>query len=175
MVYPVYRHSHERNEPDLHNWIANLRELFIHWSQDLGRTLDYLETRDDIDHETIAYFGLSLGAVTGPIFGAVHERLSTEILYLGGLPDALLDIPPEIFPLNFAPRIRDPVLMINGKEDFLHGPPEKSMQPLFDQFATPDEHKRLVLLEGGHVPHDFNAVMRETLDWLDRYQGPVDH
>jgi len=173
MVYPVYRHSHERNEPDLHNWIANLRELVIHWSQDLGRTLDYLETRDDIDHETIAYWGFSLGANIGPIFGAVHERLGSQMLFAGGLPDLLLDFPPETIPLNFAPRLRDPVLMINGKEDFLVGPPEKSMKPLFDQFATPDEHKRFVLLEGGHVPDDFNAVMRETLDWLDRYQGPV--
>ena len=44
---------------------------------------------------------------------------------------------------------------------------------MFDRLATPDEHKRLVLLEGGHVPNEPNEVIRETLDWLDRYLGPV--
>ena len=44
---------------------------------------------------------------------------------------------------------------------------------MFDLLGTPPEHKRHVLLEGGHLPYDLNAVMREILDWYDLYLGPV--
>ena len=45
---------------------------------------------------------------------------------------------------------------------------------MFDMLGTPDEHKRLVLLDGGHVPASPNEVIRAVLDWLDLYLGPVD-
>jgi hypothetical protein len=45
---------------------------------------------------------------------------------------------------------------------------------MFDMLGTPAEHKRLALLEGGHVPASSNDVIREVLDWLDLYLGPVD-
>ena len=38
----------------------------IQWVKDLGRTLDYLEARDDIDSERLAYYAFSHGAVYGP-------------------------------------------------------------------------------------------------------------
>ncbi len=34
------------------------------------------------------------------------------------------------------------------------------------------EEKHFVF-EGGHVPTQLTAVIREILDWLDRYLGPV--
>jgi hypothetical protein len=58
--------------------------------------------------------------------------------------------------------------MIHGMNDYLYG---KRSQQLFDLFATPPEHKRLALVEGGHIPGE--EVVREILDWLDRYLGPV--
>ena len=65
-----------------------------------------------------------------------------------------------------------PTLMINGRDDF-GTPVETNLQPMFDMLGTPPEHKRLVLLDGGHVPDSSNDVIREVLDWLDRYLGPV--
>jgi hypothetical protein len=62
--------------------------------------------------------------------------------------------------------------MINGKADF-QAPVETNIQPMFDMLGTPAEHKRLALLEGGHVPASPNEVIREVLDWLDRFLGPV--
>ena len=41
-------------------------------------------------------------------------------------------------------------------------------------WERPTEHKRLVLLDGGHVPASPNEVIREVLDWLDLYLGPVE-
>jgi eukaryotic-like serine/threonine-protein kinase len=73
--------------------------------------------------------------------------------------------------LNFAPRVRAPVLMENGRHDFIF-PLDESQRPLFRLLGTPEADKKHVLFESGHVP-PFPDVIRETLDWLDRYLGPV--
>jgi len=72
----------------------------IQASKDLQRTVENLETRDNIDTDRLAYFGLSRGAA--------------------------------------------------------------------------EEHKRLVVLDGGHVPESANEFIREVLGWLDEYLGPVE-
>ena len=38
------------------------RDMVVQWSKDLGRTIDYLETRSDIDASKVGYYGLSAGA-----------------------------------------------------------------------------------------------------------------
>ena len=43
----------------------------------------------------------------------------------------------------------------------------------FELLGTSAEHKKLVQLEGGHVPNDMRALFRETLDWFDKYLGAV--
>jgi hypothetical protein len=51
-------------------------------------------------------------------------------------------------------------------------PPETSQEPFYRLLGTPKEHKRRVVFEGGHsVPR--HHLIRESLDWLDRYLGPV--
>ena len=74
----------------------------------------------------------------------------------------------------FARRVKQPVLMVNGSADFTY-PAETSQKPLFTQLATTPEHKRHVILPGGHViiNQQRSQVVREVLNWLDRYAGPV--
>ena len=55
----------------------------IYWRKDLGRTIDYLETRKDLNLEKLAYYGLSTGAYLGNIFPAVESRIRIAVL-LGG-------------------------------------------------------------------------------------------
>ena len=81
--------------------------------------------------------------------------------------------PPESIPLNFMPRSTVPVLMVNGREDFL-GPVDTEIKPMFDFQGAPPEHKKLVILDGGHVPDNPKEFVRAALDWLDLYLGPVD-
>ena len=38
--------------------------------------------------------------------------------------------------------------------------------------GAPEKDKRHVLFDCGHIP-PWNGVIRESLDWLDRYLGPV--
>jgi hypothetical protein len=168
VVYPIYKGMYERfvGFPfEINQW----RDMMIMWSKDLARTIDYLETRDDLDHERIAYYGFSSGAVYGPIFTAVEGRFKASILLAGGLHG---EVPPEVDFVNFAPRSRVPTLMINGVDDFIC-PLEISQRPFFDLLGAPPEDKRHALLEGGHLPPDRRAIIREVLDWLDRYLGPV--
>lgn len=145
------------------------RDLVVQWAKDLGRAVDYLETRKDIDSHRLAYYGLSLGAVWGPVLTAVEPRLKASVLVAGGLPFEKL--PPEIEPLNFAPRVRIPTLMLNGRDDFMF-PVASSQLPLFHLLGTPGTEKRYLTFESGHVPPD-QPVIKESLDWLDRYLGPV--
>jgi len=47
-------------------------------------------------------------------------------------------------------------------------------QPFFDLFGTPPQDKRHLVLPVGHailVPEVRTTVIREVLDWLDRYLG----
>ena len=86
----------------------------------------------------------------------------------------LRDELPEAHQLNFAPRVRTPVLMLNGRyDDFF--PLEASQLPLFHLLGTPDEDKKHVLFEKGHGNLDPRDEIRESLDWLDKYLGPVRH
>jgi len=145
------------------------RDLLTQWAKDLGRSIDYLETRKDIDSHRLAYYGLSLGAVWGPVLTAVEPRLKASVLVAGGLPFEKL--PPEIEPFNFAPRVKIPTLMLNGREDFLY-PVESSQDPLFRLLGTRGTAKRHTVFESGHLP-PWQPVVKESLDWLDRYLGPA--
>jgi eukaryotic-like serine/threonine-protein kinase len=73
--------------------------------------------------------------------------------------------------LNFAPRVKVPVLMLNGRFDFIF-PTASSQEQMFRLLGTPPEHKRRVVYETGHdIPR--TEMIKETLNWLDRYLGPV--
>jgi hypothetical protein len=62
--------------------------------------------------------------------------------------------------------------MVNGRDDF-YFPLERSQLPLFRLLGAPDHDKRHVALEGGHINFDWPKTVKEVLDWLDRYLGPV--
>jgi hypothetical protein len=51
-------------------------------------------------------------------------------------------------------------------------PVETSQLPMFRLLGTPKEHKRRVLYKTGHnIPR--TELIKESLDWLDRYLSPV--
>jgi dienelactone hydrolase len=171
MVFPIYQNTFGRQKES--HGPNDRRDQLIQIGKDLRRTVDYLETRDDIEVDKIAFYGLSWGANVGPIVTAIEPRIAASVLVSGGLyryPDGW---PPAALPQNYLPRSTAPTLMINGKADF-GAPVETNIQPFFDMLGTPAKHKRLVLLDGGHVPTEPNQVIRHTLDWFDQYLGPVE-
>ena len=54
---------------------ASFRDHMIMWSKDVGRPVDYLESRCDIAKERIGYIGLSTGATLAPVFLAIERRI----------------------------------------------------------------------------------------------------
>ena len=135
---------------------------------DFNRSLDYLESRADIDPDRIAY--LSVSSLSGAYFVRPgYERFKALIMVGGGLPAGL---PPHQDTVNYAPRVKIPVLMINGRYD-AGLPVEVSSEPLFRLFGAPAADKKFVLFESGHVPQPTLLWIKEALDWLDRYLGPV--
>jgi eukaryotic-like serine/threonine-protein kinase len=145
------------------------RDLQIAWQKDLSRTIDYLQTRDDLNGEKIGFYGLSWGSLAAPIALAVEPRIKVAVLNVGGFWNARFL--PEVDPFNFAPRVRVPVLMLNGEHDIVF-PLETAQKPLFDLLGTPPTDKRHYTYPASHVVPR-NDVIKETLDWLDRYLGPV--
>jgi len=171
-LFPVYKSTYERADGyeliPPYTTIA-VRDHAIQWMNDLRRSLDYLESRNDIAHDKLGYYGVSLGALAGPNTMALEKRLKVGVLQAGGL--TLYQTRPEFAGINFAPRVTVPVLMVNGRDDFLY-PVELSQKPLFRLLGSPEKDKRHVILEGGHnMPR--NQTIKEILDWLDRYLGPT--
>jgi len=172
LMYPIYRGTYERRDDlnsDWPNKTNSYRDHVICWSKDLGRSIDYLETRHEIDRGKIAFYGLSWGAALGAILPAVENRFKTGVLVAGGFYQqrAL----PEADQINFAPRVKIPILMLNGRYDCFV-PMETSQNPMFRLLGTAIDHKFHTLCESGHVP-PLREIYKETLTWLDRYLGPV--
>jgi eukaryotic-like serine/threonine-protein kinase len=167
LIAPVFKGTYERfvEQPGA----SAERDVVIEDSKDLGRSLDYLETRPELDRQKVAYYGVSHGAVLGPIMLAVEGRFKAAVLVAGGF--HLISEPPEMAGFNFAPRVHVPVLMVDGRFDFLL-PLETSQVPMFRLLGTPPQDKRHIVFDSGHVPPK-NSIIKETLDWLDHYLGPV--
>lgn len=173
VAYPVYKGTFERRDDRLlaihlgtntHQYTEYLTQLV----KDFRRTVDYLETRPDIDEERLAYYGMSWGAVMGAIIPAVEKRPKTAMLLAGGIYEAGL---PEANPINYVPRITMPYLMMVGRYDTILDH-EASAKPLFELIGTPEEHKVLKVYETDHIPPK-SEYISEILAWLDLYLGPV--
>jgi len=167
VALPVMDGTFERRLPRFPNWgtIAG-RDLVIQQIKDMRRSIDYLETRSDIDSEALAFYGWSLGGRLGAIALAVEPRLKVGILNQAGLQHLKM---PETSVLNYLPRVTVPVLQFNGRydTDFRF---ETSAKPFFDLIRSAD--KRHVVEPTGHFVSQA-TVIGETLDWLDKYLGPV--
>jgi serine/threonine protein kinase/dienelactone hydrolase len=173
VLYPVYKGTMERNfeRPVPWNNTRRQTEYRIQLVKDFKRCIDYLETRQDIDSQNTAYFGMSWGGNwPGVIIPAVEERLKTSILLPGGLRDTGR---PEVHPINYVTRVKTPTLMLNGKYDANY-PYETSAKPLYDLLGTPESAKELKLHDTDHIPPR-NEFIKEILAWLDRYLGPVNN
>jgi eukaryotic-like serine/threonine-protein kinase len=168
VAYPIYQATYERH---VENRGQNtIREVSIQRAKDLRRTVDYLQSRSEIDGARIGGYGSSLGAQLMPLFLAIEPRLRTGVLISGGFETWTL--PPEVDPLNFASRVRQPVLMVNGRDDF-DLPYASAQVPLFNMLGTAANDKRHAVFEGGHIPPKPQLIYKEVLDWLDHYLGPV--
>ena len=79
---------------------------------------------------------------------------------------------PEVDHINYVSRVTIPTLMLHGRFD-TNVSYDKAAKPMFDLLGTPDKDKKLILYETDHIiPH--KELIKESLDWLDLYFGPVE-
>ena len=167
LLFPMYQNTYERRLARPPDGPHAFLDLTIARMKDLQRSVDYVFTRADLDHDRLGYFGVSMGARLGNLGLAIEPRLRLGVLWAGGYPTA--SRLPEVDEINFGPRVKVPVLMLNGKQDFTF-PLETSQKPMFRWLGTPVADKRHLLFEGGHA-FPFASVIKDTLDWLDKYFG----
>lgn len=170
VICPIYKGTFERYErfapgTALSAW----RDQLVMVAKDIGRSIDYLETRSDLQTGKLAFFGYSAGGTIGTILPAIEQRLKASVLVAAGFTQG--KVLPEADPINFAPRNTAPALMINGRFDFIR-PVETSQTPMFRLLGAPAEHKRHTLFDTGHTLRP-EQIAGEVYVWLDRYLGLV--
>jgi eukaryotic-like serine/threonine-protein kinase len=170
VMFPVYKGTFERineNEPFTSSG-HKYTDWVIKTVKDFRRSVDYLDTRPDIDTSKLGFYGNSWGGMMGGIVPAVEDRLKVNILLTPGLWGGAL---PEVDEINYIPRVKIPTLMLSGRYDFTF-PLENNVKPFFKLLGTPDKDKQLIIYETDHyVPK--NEMIKEVLGWCDKYLGPV--
>jgi dienelactone hydrolase len=173
VMYPIYKGTYERRDgycnPRPSYESHQYTECLIKQIKDLRRSIDYLETREDIDTSSLCYIGDSWGGRLGSIIPAVEERIKLNVLLRGGFSSE--NKFPEVDEINYVSHVKSPVLMLNGRYDFVF-PFESTVKPMFDLWGTPEKDKKLVLYDTDHfIPK--TEMIKEVLDWLDKNFGPV--
>jgi formylglycine-generating enzyme required for sulfatase activity/dienelactone hydrolase len=175
LVWPVYTGSHERYD-DYHadpgpERTALALERNRRIRDEIGRVIDYLNDDPEFDGSKVALMGLSHGSILASFSLATEPRIQTAVLYSVGIaPPIPVFSNPQNDPNVFWARVRQPILIINGRYDPIR-PHQFVLGPLLELLATPDDDKKAILYESGHWPLPRHAMMRDTNAWLDRHLG----
>ena len=170
VVYPVFAGTFERGGRRPTGPVSH-RDLIIAQIRDLRRTVDYLETRSDIDHGRLMLHALSYGGWRAPFALALDDRLKAAIILSAGIVPNEGHLP-EVQLQNYLPRVTQPVLLITGRDDFGF-PLESSQKPFYKLLGTTPDRKRHRVFEWGHIPPHDPDLIRAHLDWTDRWLGPA--
>ncbi len=172
LIYPIYKGTYERQDDlksDLQDISVRYKDHVTMWVKEYSRTIDYLETRKDMQADKVAYLGWSWGGFMGGIIPAVEKRIRAVVLNVGGM--GMEKALPEADQINYLPRVTQPVLMLNGTYD-MYFPVETSQKPMFRLLGTPQGQKKMLVYPSGHLVPSTEFI-KETLAWLDAYLGPA--
>jgi len=167
LVWPAWKGSLNRmpdNRGSSEDTLRRFRNQFVAWVEDTDKTLDYLETRPDIDADNIFYLGMSYGALFNTHTLLFEDRYKGAILYVGG---AFPTYPPLVDGINHLPRIKTPFLMLNGEQDYLV--PKSAANFFYQSTGTAIEDKKIVFYDSGHWPLPRNQMIKETLSFIEKY------
>lgn len=169
VIWPVYYSSYGRGVTSITNlsdWKQTYKNIII----DVQVTFDYLQTRNDIDFEKVAYYGCSWGGAIAPYILATEERFNLGMLALFGLSSTEKYRFKEFDPIDYLPHVKIPMLLLGGQYD-----PDFTMetqQAFYDFLGTPKSDIRWKMYVTTHwIPR--TDRINESLNWLDKYFGPV--
>jgi dienelactone hydrolase len=134
---------------------------------DLRRGLDYLESRDDMDPNRMAFMGCSMGGII-MCLPAIEPRYQAVVFCCSVLRKSHAQVHSAANPVHFAPLIKQPKLLLHGLYDET-SPLRTDAEPLHRLLPQP---KLVELYPGGHVPDPEDLTTRVNA-WLDETFGPV--
>jgi formylglycine-generating enzyme required for sulfatase activity len=172
LIHPIYKGTYERQDDlksDEADTTVRYKDHLIMWVKEYSRTIDYLETRKDMQADKVAYLGWSWGGFMGGIIPAVEKRIKVVVLNVGGM--GMERALPEADQINYLPRVTQPVLMLNGTYDMFY-PVESAQKPMFRLLGTPPGQKQMLVYPSGHLVPSTEFI-KETLAWLDAHLGPT--
>lgn len=152
------------------------RDIISQTVFDLRRAVDFINTRDELDHERIGYYGISLGGIIGTIFCSVEERVKVPVIVLAGgslnlmfgidaLSNDTKDYLSIIDPINFVEMISPrPLLMINAENDDVV--PAITSKLLFKAAKEP---KKIIWYPAKHHDLPVKTVYHDGIRWFNEY------
>lgn len=146
-------------------WFHRMKGSFAQTVIDYRRALDYLETREEIDHSRIGMVGYSLGGMQTFTLTGLEARIKTCVTAVA---PPLTDIMGgEIQPFGLqhhAVRVNDrPFLMLLGNQDELYTP--EWGQELFQLINS--SSKEIIWYDSGHsLPEAWTG---EAFKWFNKY------
>lgn len=142
-------------------WWGRFQGMFVQSVIDCRRTVDFLETRPDIDKSRLGVIGYSLGAMETFAFMALDERVKTAVACVTVLRHEKLGRDDVWAPRNFARALGDrPLLMLMGRTDYAYTP--QQAERVFG--LIPGSTKELVWYESGHrLPAEY---VPKAVEWL---------
>jgi formylglycine-generating enzyme required for sulfatase activity len=148
---------------------VEFRDLMVLQATELRLGMDYAESRGDVDPDRWAYVAVSWGAGSRLAFSAVDERYEAVVYIGGGIDERVKPTLPEADNVNFAPYVRAPKLLVNGRNDEEHPWLSRAL-PLWNLLSEP---KELVLVDGGGHVVPLEDRIPAINGFLDRVLGPV--
>jgi hypothetical protein len=83
LLLTAYKGMLERGPSPPASLTTQWRDRSIQDVKDLGRSVDYIETRTDIDMSRLGYLGISLGAIRAPLNLVVEPSFRAAVLVSG--------------------------------------------------------------------------------------------
>ena len=162
VIYPIYQYLYERRAAYRPTPArrSSARRL-IDWSKDLGRSLDYLATREDIDMRSRRLPRRQPGRRDGVVLAALEDRIKAVVLLDGGFFEHEQPV------AGHRPgRLRAPAqeARADGQRPLrLDVPARSSQQPMFDDARTPADESatscstRRTMSASASRPHEGSA------------------
>ena len=117
---PIYKGTYNRND-ELKSYYPAKTDFYkdhvIMWGKDMKRSIDVIQSRTDLDLSNLMYFGFSWGGEISNIMIPIEPRIKRAVLIVAGY--AFDESKPEVEAASYTPFIKVPVLMLNGKYDYI--------------------------------------------------------
>ena len=152
------------------------RDMITQTVFDLRRAVDFIYSREELDHDRIGFFGISLGGIIGTIFCSVEERIEVPVIALAGgnlnlmfgkdaLSGDVKDYLSIIDPVNYVAKISPrPLLMINAENDDVVPPITSKL--LYKAAKKP---KEIIWYPSKHRDLPIEEAYPEGISWLKKH------